>query len=220
MTRILFPLAALLLTVTYGVGEGLWTDRWRASGAAEQAAARLADVPRTLGGWDAEDQELDPRQVAAAELKGYVLRRYTHRESGAAVSVLLVCGRPGPVSVHTPDVCFQGAGQAMKGTPQRQRFEVADLTAAPEFWTARFDRTVPGTPVPEPTTVLWGWAADGRWSAPENPRVEFARSGALYKLYVIRPVTKPDGRPADDPALVDFLRTFLPALQTTLFPAA
>src|SRR5688572_8067455 len=134
MAKIIPSVVALMVLAAYGLAEGLWTDRWQTSHEAEQAAARLADVPRTVGDWDGTDEELDARQVAVAQLLGHVMRKYTHRESGAAVTVLLVCGRPGPIAVHTPDVCFRGAGYALPAAPERQKFEADTLPAAPEFW--------------------------------------------------------------------------------------
>lgn len=218
MSKILLPAAAFLMLAAYGVAEGIWTDRWDTSRAAEVAAARLGGVPRVVGAWEGEDQELDARQVAMAELKGYVMRRYTHRDTGGVVSVLLVCGKPGPISVHTPDVCFGGLGYTLAAPPQRRSVEAAGLPAPAEFWGGRFENR--NAPVPEAMTALWTWSADGRWRAPDNPRLGFARSGALFKLYVIRPVVEAGDRPAGDPGLDDFLRAFLPATQGALFPDA
>src|SRR5207248_510559 len=60
--------------------------------------------------WDGAAVALDPRQTEAAQVAGALSRRYTHRYTHAAATVLILCGRPGPVSVHTPDVCYSGAG--------------------------------------------------------------------------------------------------------------
>src|SRR5437016_5872335 len=110
MMRILPILTALALIVAFGCAEGEWTNRWSSSDATEKAAARLSDIPATIGAWDGHDTPLDPRQVAQAEMAGYLMRRYVHRPTGEAVSVLLVCGRPGPTSVHTPEICFPASG--------------------------------------------------------------------------------------------------------------
>jgi hypothetical protein len=214
MSKAIPTAAAFLLLAAYGVAEGLWTDRWNTSRAAEIAAARLAGVPRTIGEWEGEDAELDPRVIALAELKGYVQRKYTHRETGSVVSVLLLCGRPGPISVHTPDVCFQGQGYVLTAPPQRRGVEAAGLRT--EFWNGRFEHK--GALVPESTTVFWSWSADGRWQAPDNPRLHFAREGALFKLYVIRSVVQAGDRPVGDPDLDAFMAAFLPAAQAALFP--
>src|SRR4051794_15054151 len=120
MMRLLPVLTAMLLVAAYGIAEGVWTNRWSSADATERAAARLADVPRTVGAWEGTDAPLDPRQVVQAELVGYTMRRYVHRETGASVSVLLVCGRPGPISAHTPEMCYPGAGFAAVAPPERQ----------------------------------------------------------------------------------------------------
>src|SRR4051812_35665079 len=113
MTRCLPAIAAALLLLGFGVAEGKWTNRWHQSHAAEDAGRRLAEIPLTLGEWQGTSGELDPRQAVKAELSGSILRQYTHKSNGTTLTVLLVCGRPGPVSVHTPDVCFAGSGFTM-----------------------------------------------------------------------------------------------------------
>ena len=54
----------------------------------------------------------------------------------ALSSVLLVCGRPGPVSVHTPDVCYAGVGYAMENPPVL--YQPPSATPSGEFWMADF----------------------------------------------------------------------------------
>src|SRR5436309_15131180 len=120
MSRILPALVALPLVVACGLAEGLWANRWQTSAAAEQAAARLKEVPLAVGDWQAEEREFDARQAEKAELTGHTWRRYVNQKTGAAVSVLLVCGRAGPVALHPPDVCYQGAGYRLTA-PQARR---------------------------------------------------------------------------------------------------
>ena len=148
-----------------------------------------------------------------ARLSGYVLRRYANPETKDVVTVLLVCGKPGPVAVHTPDVCFQGAGARMTAGPDRQALEGS------EFWAGRFD--VAGSP---PANVLWAWsAAGGPWEAPDRPRGHFARSKALFKMYLIHStalVTGPPVAPGADPVLAAFARDVLPAVRAALAPDA
>jgi hypothetical protein len=139
-----------------------------------------------------------------------VHRRYVHRRTGQAVDLLLVCGRAGPTSVHTPDVCYRGSGYDEVGEATRY--------AAPgggAFWVRRFQK--PG-PAPAPLRVIYGWNATGAWEAPDSPRTAFAGRAALYKLYVIREMARTDEPLEEDPA-VDFLRAALPPLGAALFPA-
>ena len=100
----------LLILVTSGAITGIWTRRWETP--PELAARNLASiglVPETIGDWTGLSQQLDPRVMEIAEIDGYLMRRYVN-DRGDAVSVLLVCGRPGPISVHTPDICYAGIG--------------------------------------------------------------------------------------------------------------
>ncbi len=74
-------------------------------------------------------------------------------------------------------------------------------------------------PVPEALDVLWAWTTNGSWTASTSPRVAFARSPVLYKLYVVRRLTRPDEKPPPEPCQ-DFLRLFLPALDARISPAS
>jgi Protein of unknown function (DUF3485) len=212
--RLLPIFLTLPLVVAFGIGEGLWTNRWGWSDGTERAAARLAGVPRTLGDWQGQDEQLDARQIARAEMVGYVLRRYVNRRTGAQLSVLLVCGRPGPTSVHTPEVCFPGAGYALAAPAERQDIALEGQPLTAQLWRGQFQK---GGAVPDAVRIYWGWTANGDWSAPDHPRVTFASARALYKLYVTRSLSRPDEPLAEDPS-GDFLRAFLPELRQCLFP--
>lgn len=96
------------------------------------------------------------------------------------------------------------------------------MTGPVEVKANRFD--APAGSGAEALGILWGWTTDGRWQAPENARVAFGREPALYKLYLVHPLTqpgdKPAGQPATDPVLAEFAKVFLPAAQAALFPTA
>ncbi len=215
MMRIFLSGSAFFLLVLSGVSHGLWTGRWGASGELEAAAARCDAVAMTLGDWEGRALELNTRQLEIAEVVGYFSRQYVNRHTGQVVSVLLICGRPGPVSVHTPDVCYGGLGYQVIGKPENRRIQAAPNSPEAEYRTARFSNTHQVTP--DVLRILWCWRDRGPWSAPDNPRLSFARSPFLYKLYVIRHLAGPDESIEDDPSL-DFLQVLLPELQRCLFP--
>lgn len=217
MRRNLLLLAALALIAGFGVAEGVWTGRWTPSHELEQAAARVAGIPRSLGDWEGVDTEIDAREVAMAKLKGYVRRTYTHRKTGDTVTVMVLCGKSGPIAAHTPDVCFQGQGLSMTAEPATAAVPFGAGEAA-NFWSARFTRS--GLAGTETSLALWSWSSDGQWEAAGRPRVEYARAPFLYKLYVIRPVGNSDQRGVDEPVLKEFLQVFLPAVQASLFRPA
>jgi hypothetical protein len=213
MKRFLPLIIAVMLVVAYGIAEGMWTNRWIRSAALEQATARLSQVPRVIGDWEGTDHELDPRQVAQAEMSGYVLRQYVHKSTGASVRVMLVCGRAGPTSLHSPQACYPGIGYRPTAEPKRQGFGAGKKD---DFWVAQFQKE--GTS-PETLRIFWSWNGAGKWHAADSPRVHFARHAALYKLYVIRSLARGDEGLNDDPA-AEFLNQFLPVAQRALFASA
>jgi hypothetical protein len=203
---------AIPLVLAFGIVEGLWSNRWAFSGETERAAARLKDVPRVVGDWEGQDRELDTREAARAEISGYLMRQYVHRRTGSTVTVLLVCGQPGPVAAHTPDVCYRGGGYRRAGSTTHH---VVRTTPSAEFWTARFEKS--GSAIPEQLRIFWAWSAGGPWSAPDAPRFAFPGAPALYKLYVIRRLARPDEPLEKDPTAA-FLRVFVPEVNRCLFP--
>jgi hypothetical protein len=144
-------------------------------------------------------------------------RRYTNARTGDVVSVLLVCGRPGPMAAHTPDVCYGGAGYEMVGQPVRRTYRPTDAGPA-EFWTARFHK--PSDPLGGQLRIYWSWNARGDWEAADNARLAFAGAGALYKIYVICEASAAGAAPEDDDPGKPFLDLALPSLEKALFPKA
>jgi hypothetical protein len=217
MRRTLGPiLVSLALVAAMGVVHGVYSDRWIRSTQLERALAALPRVPAAFGDWVGEDRPLDPSAVRAGNIDGYVSRRYRNSRTGEAVSMLIVCGRGGPISVHTPDVCYEGAGYRQLA-PERQTDLDPGDGRKDVFYVARFG--APGV-VPKQMEIYWGWSLDGvTWQAPRNPRLALARSRALYKMYVVREFA-PNSRQADADTCEAFLRRVLPELRQALPPAA
>jgi hypothetical protein len=205
---------ALALVIAAGLVHGRWTQRWSASRAVEDAVARLGQVPTNVGAWQGRLLEMDREQLARANIAGHVARRYGRRDGTAAVTILLVCGLPGPIAVHTPDICYAGAGYELLGAPATLSVPDGPGGGPAEFRHAVFGKT--NSPVPSYLRILWTWSADGSWKAPENPRLAFAPQRALYKLYVIHEMDTSEQRVEDDPSL-ELLRSLLPELERALF---
>lgn len=211
MPRLLSVLLLFVVVLGSGIAHGVWSGRWNVSDGPARAAARLSEVPMTVGDWDGRAGELDPRHLSVADISGAHVREYVNRRTGSVVSTLLVCGRPGPVSVHTPEICYSGVGYGLVGT--RSRYAAPALAA--EFWVC--DLQKPQAATPDRLRIFYAWNAEGAWLAPENPRLTFFRQPALYKLYVIRKLLPGDETLENDPA-VDFLKVFLPQLNKSLCP--
>src|SRR5579871_1996402 len=121
MLRILPLFCAAALLVASGAVHRVWTGAWTGSDNEPAAfAKRLANVPLTFGKWEGSDLEIDQAQLTVAEAVGHVSRKYVRRDSGAEVSILILCGRPGPMSVHQPTICYGGLGfEKDKETPYK-----------------------------------------------------------------------------------------------------
>jgi Protein of unknown function (DUF3485) len=207
-------LVAFALLVGSGLVHGRLTDRWGTSTAMAQAVARLDRVPRSFGDWEGQDVAMDRRQIERAQIQGHLSRKYRNARDGREISVLLVCGRPGPISVHTPDVCYAGAGYEAGAPPSPGTLATEDHRAA----VLRACFTKVDALVPETLDIFWSWNARGVWEAPANPRIGFASYQALFKVYVIACRSGAEAAHRVEPAVdEDFARLFLTALDRALF---
>lgn len=204
--RLLPALAGLVLTVAGGASHGLLTGRWSKSRAIEDGVASLGRVPAVIGDWEGRDMSLDRRAIEVAEIDGYLMRRYRDRRGGGSVDVLVVCGRPGPISVHTPEVCYGGAGYDVESPPAGVQL------GADRAWAV--DMAKPGPFTPDRLHILYCWGSGGAWEATDVPRMRFTGSPALYKVYILVAPATADG-PRDDVG-ERFARQFLPELRACL----
>jgi hypothetical protein len=206
-------LTALALVAASGLAHGLVTGRWHNARDLEVALARVPLVPRDIGAWHGRDLDADPEAFTQAHADAYWVRRYEDRSTGSAVTVILMCGPAGPLAVHTPDVCYRGAGYEAAGPVTAVEVPLPGGSAA-HLWTARFAKDQPSAA--GQLRLFWTWSADGTWSAPSWPRLAFAGRPALYKLYVIQE-QPPGGEPAAGGPALGFLPRLLPALSQSLF---
>jgi hypothetical protein len=202
MKQWVLALTASGLLAAAGVVHGLWTDRWRAPADVMKAAQELQRVPAEVGAWRGADVPSDGPGPGVA---GCVQRRYERRPDGAHVNVALVCGRPGPVSIHTPEACYGASGFRVGN---RHKVELPGLGT---FWCT--DAVRRSTTDEMRLRIYYGWHTAAGWSAPDDPRPTFAREHLLHKLYVVRELGGTDLR--EEPC-EEFLREFLPALGRTV----
>ncbi len=212
MTRAVVLSIAVVVLLVDGFVYGLWTDRWGTGQAVEQAVERLEYVPMSIGDWQGQARELGARQAEQAGYAGYWLRRYERQRDGMVVHVMLACGRPGPLCVHTPGVCYAGAGYEESETPVKH-LAAADEGAPPEFWKSRFSK--PDAVVPVNLRIFWSWRTSDGWRVAQNPRFQFASQPVLFKMYVTHEIAGADAR-QEDAACAEFMNLFLPELEKTL----
>lgn len=204
---------ALAIVLVSGLVHGKWSGRWNQSEKLAIAVSRVERVPLRIGLWQGEPVQADAVAFAKAGAQSYWMRTYTHADSKSSLLVILMCGRAGRMAVHTPEVCYQGAGFAMLEAPSRAN--VTWLSDAGEemdmFWKARF-RKEGG--LSNDLRLFWSWNYQGTWEASANPRWEFRGEPYLYKLYISQPVSTPE-----TPLPQDFLEKLLPALKKVLPPS-
>jgi uncharacterized protein DUF3485 len=209
MTRWIVAIMASALLIACGIVHGFWTDRWGSAAEPTAAAARLDDLPLVIGDWHGEVVSVRPNQ-AGEGVAGFIQRRYVRRQDGLTVAVALVCGRPGPVSIHTPDVCYGSSGYVVGA---RRRVAVAGGVPG-EFWTADAVRTQATDE--KRMRLYWGWYTGENWKASDDPRLHFARHPVVHKLYVLRELGSLSEPAQGDPCEA-FLQVLLPEMQRTLF---
>jgi hypothetical protein len=209
---LVFPAAAAVL-IASAVAHGVLSNRWGPPKDLRVACDRLSTVPEVIGDWESRPMEVDPRQLEVAEAVGHLGRLYVNRRTGDEVSVLILCGRPGPIALHPPTVCYRGAGYSVVSPPE----DFAVDSPAGRVGSLQTVRVTRDGPNPEPLRVFWGWSRGGPFGIPANPRMTYAGAPFLYKVYVVRRLPRAEEPLQGDPA-ADFVRELLPVLNAHLAP--
>jgi len=216
MTHAALPsIAFISLVLVAGVYQGMENERWHSSSNVADAARRLENVPRLLGDWKGQEQPLNIGDLTHLGIRGHMSARYRNSTTGDVVTVLIVCGRPGPISVHTPDVCYRTAGYTAAGEIHAKEIPIEGGKKR-SVWAQWFRR--PATQAASQIEVNWAWLANNEWVAPDNSRLSFAGFAAIYKLYVVRELPALESNRKRDASAL-FLHDFLPALEKVLAPS-
>lgn len=206
--------AAVALVLGAGLVHGEWTSRWRLSDDLTEMARRLESLPMTIGDWTGTSGQLSEAEVRTAGATGSLLRRYQNIKTGADASIMILCGPPGNIVNHTPDICYPGQGYSL-GEAHLFRMSAGDAPKEAEFLTAIAARS--GI-APSTLRIFWSWNDAKGWRTPNAPFWTFAAAPVLCKLYVVRETGGAKSAPEDDP-LKPFLAELLPAIDRALFTA-
>jgi Protein of unknown function (DUF3485) len=179
----------------------------------QPAVRALQTVPADIGAWEGSDFDFPADQLRVAEITGCLARRYINRLDGNEITLLVFCGLPGPVSLHAPTVCFPSAGLNLEGEPIRCTVSAGGISA--ELWSGDFVKLDGGVPVRLRT--CWSWYGNQAFQIPANPRMTFARSPYLCKIYVTQAIEGNRPIAADDPCRA-FIQAALPDLSRALNP--
>ena len=175
--------------------------------AVKAAVARLSSVPDRIGSWVSIPESIDDREKRTAGIAGRVRRTYRNSENGYVVSMTILCGASGPMSVHPPTACFDSVGYELSSGPLVVVF--ADHEGS-QSTLNRASFRLPGSPLSEVVRVFWGWSDNGMWTTPANPRSAFRSQPFLYKLYVVDRALLQSDHPLQTE---NFLEDALPAIR-------
>jgi Protein of unknown function (DUF3485) len=208
----------VLLTCTLGTGwlQGSLTNRWGTPRGANRAADSLPQVSLSgAGNWRVRHETpLSDDALKILQCPAHIGRVYEHQQTGDLVTLMVIIGPPGPVSVHTPDICYVGRDYAVDGDRRKVSIKNAE-SADHTFWDLPLKNNVDGVPL----RVLYGWSTGTQWEAATYPRIGYGGFSHLYKLQmsvITSPASKATGF---DPA-ENFLESFLPQLQPYLVEAS
>jgi hypothetical protein len=200
-------LLAVALTIYSGVLQGQMRNRWGPSPDTLRAADKLKEIPSQFGDWRLlSTGKLGETAEKMLECAGYIVRNYQNRSTGDLVSVTLLIGPPGPISVHTPEICLPSRNFQALG--KREQVAIRDNNGQDDqFWALGYKA---GNLSGDLLRVYYAWSAGGRWTAADDPRFKYAGQPYLYKIEIHAPLPPGSDMQADD-RCNKFLIDFLPA---------
>ena len=215
MSRLLFfTVSAVFLLATLASGwlHGSLVNRWGQADSLQAAAARLdRDLPPRLGHWrlvkslPLEEGVGDTLQCAAA-LHGI----YTNEQTGDSVVVAVLVGPSGPLTVHTPEICYSANDYELAG--ERQAVAITDKKRQQHsLWQLHANSRHSTRPN---LRVLYGWSQGREWQAVRGPRFALAGLPVLYKLQLAGPAR--DAHSEGPDPCQEFLSQFLTEIQPRL----
>jgi hypothetical protein len=222
MKPLQFAVAVVLvvgLTILAGVLHGRMSDRWGPVADTLAAADKLKEIPNEFGDWRLQSsEELGKVSLEQLQPAAYLVNKYQNQKTGDVVEMTLLLGRPGPISVHTPEVCFGTKNYKSRG--ERQKVAIRGPAGGDdEFWALDFKTiSLRG----DLLRTYYAWSPGDRWQALKNARFWSAGLPYLYKIQLscLLPPGATDPQSSDDPCR-KFLREFVPEAKKYLIaPAA
>ncbi len=219
LTFAICSLVLLVSTIGAGVMHANMTHAWGSPRDKQLAAERLNSrkLKPQMGDWRFDrDVPFAPDVLDVLQQPAHLSKVYENMRTGDFVTVAVIAGHPGPVAVHTPEICYSSRDYQMGGDRSRQEVQASGRSHS--FWKIGFEAKNPGD---LPLTVLYAWSTGTTWEAAERPRYSYGGLSHLYKIQVAvtspNP-TAPSSGSADaayEPA-ADFLSHFLGQLQPLL----
>lgn len=172
----------------------------------------LKSLDEAVGRWEAKESResvLDPEIARVAGSSDSLIRTYVDKKTGVAVVVLILYGRAGPVTAHTPEVCYSS-----QGYDQLEKFDL-DLPGTNQG-TIRLRSllfTKKGGQEGAQQEVFYAFRSEGRWSPDVEGRWKTLETNPpVFKIMIQRRLAERERRNVNNPC-IQFLAEMLPALE-------
>lgn len=205
-------LLAMGLILASGVYVGKMSNRWGPSQDSLAAAEKLESFPEEFGKWKLQSSaEMSEAEINELQPGGYISRVYAIPESGERVSVMVVIGPSGPISLHTPTANLGGCLYGYKEVEPPMATAVGD--SGDQFWKATYaENTLDANLV----RVYYGWTPGNHWAATgKYRRWSLAGYPYLYKIQVMSHHPAGTDLTSNDPCK-HFLEDFIPEIEKNL----
>lgn len=218
-STIIFGVALIALaTVATGVVTGTLGNRWQRPhdlGAIAKSLEKITATPQ-IGPWHLkETSRLSPEIAKLLHTSGDISCKYVNEQTGDLVDLVVLVGETGPLSTHSPEVCYSSREYQVVSEPDSQKIDSAAGPA--EF----LSMTLSSDGLDGSLLRVWyAWHNGAQWRAPRNARIDLRAEPFLYKIQIATYLTgvevapQPGSRPADEKAgaaakQTEVCRTFL-----------
>jgi hypothetical protein len=168
----------------------------------------LDELPMSYGPWHGKDAKMDSEVARATGASGMVSREYVNERTGVRLSVVVLYGPASKVFIHSPELCYPGAGfRAVEG-PLIQKIAVGErkLPFASLLYEKGFGS------VRDRRQVYYSWGFGGRWSPAALKQKEVDRLPGMFKVHVERRAGMYEQIDLNDPC-IGFLELLLADLE-------
>ncbi len=178
----------------------------------------LKSFDETIGRWHAKENTesaLDPQIARIAGSTDSLIRTYVDKQTGVSVVVLILYGRAGPVTAHTPEVCYTS-----QGYDQLETFDFDMPGQTPG--SARFRSllfTKKGGREGTQQEVFYAFRNEGRWApVVQGTWKTLEANPPVFKIMVQRRLAEQERRNVNNPTVL-FLSEMLPVLERRIHAA-
>lgn len=216
---------ALLVVITCATGllQGKMTNRFGMPEDMQEGAERLAKLKQFLekkktfgerGQWRMVNSgKMSNLVVETLECQEYLNASFVNTEvPNLQINGFIIIGPPGPIAVHTPEICYSSKDYNI--TDERERVRIFPKgPQTDEFWGLTMRSNQVDADI---LRVYYGWANYGPWTAPDVPRITYGGGSKLYKMQLAVRLP-PDANMEKGDACQQFLQAFLPVVNSALF---